>query len=98
MHIDDLVAGVLGTYRNLNWGMPLKISSGIGTSFIQLAESILAAIGKETIPIATERDKPEGAFARVGNRNLQDRYGLTLKTPLSEGVMQTLRFLDSQLK
>ena len=98
VHIDDLVAGVLGTYQNLNWSTPLNISSGVGTSFYQLAELILTAVGKESIPIATERDKPEGVFARVGNRNLQDRYGLTLRTPLSEGILQTLRFLDGQIK
>jgi nucleoside-diphosphate-sugar epimerase len=94
VHIDDLVAGVLSTYQTLNWNTPLNISSGVGTSFYQLAELILLAIGKEAIPIATEKNMPEGVFARVGNRNLQERYGLTLQTSLSEGVMRTLSFLD----
>jgi nucleoside-diphosphate-sugar epimerase len=98
VHIDDIVAGVLSTYQTLNWNTPLNISSGVGTSFYQLAELILLAIGKEAIPIATEKNMPEGVFARVGNRNLQERYGLTLQTSLSEGVMQTLSFLDRQIK
>jgi len=98
VHIDDLVAGVLSTYESLNWSTPLNISSGVGTSFIQLAELILTTLGKETMVVVPETSKPEGVFARVGSRKLQEDHGLSVPTHLRDGVLQTLKFLDSRRK
>jgi nucleoside-diphosphate-sugar epimerase len=98
VYIDDLVLGVLDSHEALSWNTPMNISSGIGTSFLQLSRFILSAIGKESIPVRVERDKPEGVFARVGNRDLQDQYGITLPTSLEQGILKTLNYMERKLE
>jgi nucleoside-diphosphate-sugar epimerase len=97
VYIDDLIIGVLDTYQGLNWSTPMNISSGIGTSFVQLAKFILGAIGRDSIPVTVEMDKPEGVFARVGSRDLQEKHGLILPTSLEQGILKTLNFMEENL-
>jgi len=92
VHIEDCVACVLRCMDQIDDGSAVNISSGKLTSFIELAELVLRIAGR-TARIATQSDKPEGVFARGGDRALQDRLGFSPRISLEEGIARALSHL-----
>lgn len=94
VHIEDCVACVLTCMDQIHDGSAVNISSGKLTSFIALAELALAAAGRDA-RVTTQSDKPEGVFARGGDRTLQDKLGFVPSISLQAGIERAMNFLDS---
>lgn len=92
VHIEDCVACVLTCMDQIEDGAAVNISSGKLTSFIELAEIILQAAGRNA-RITTQSDKPEGVFARGGDRAVQERLGFVPAIPLEGGIERAIGFL-----
>ncbi|MEZ5865790.1 MAG: hypothetical protein R3D25_17610 [Geminicoccaceae bacterium] len=63
----------------------MNISSGVLTSFTELASLMLEHVGKRAT-VTNLSDMPEGNVARGGDTTLQSRLGFAPKIPLAEGV------------
>jgi GDP-L-fucose synthase len=85
VHIDDCVRCVLETMDQVDDASALNISSGVLTSFTELASLMLEHVGKRAT-VTNLSDMPEGVFARGGDTTLQSRLGFAPKIPLAEGV------------
>lgn len=66
IHIDDVVDCVLNTYARLQPGETLNIGSGVGTSFIQLAQLACRELSHEA-QIKPQPENPSGVFCRVAD-------------------------------
>jgi nucleoside-diphosphate-sugar epimerase len=95
VHIEDCIRCVLGTMDKISDGSAINISSGEFTSFRALAELILSRVGKQA-RVVTQSDKPEGVFARGGDRETQIRLGFAPIVELGQGVDRVARFLSSK--
>ncbi|PZM15583.1 NAD-dependent epimerase/dehydratase family protein [Rhizobium tubonense] len=92
IHISDCIESIWQTKELLPDGASLNLSTGIATSFIELAEVISRQIGWH--PAVTGRSShPEGVFYRCGDTALQRSYGLTPLVSLEEGIARTLEHL-----
>jgi GDP-L-fucose synthase len=96
IHIEDCVTGVLTTKDAIKDGSAINLSTGIFTSFIQLASNAAHLAGYSPEVVGTS-DKPEGVFARGGDTNLQKQLGFTAKVTLEEGIKLALRHLEASL-
>ncbi|OCP35877.1 NAD-dependent epimerase/dehydratase family protein [Ensifer sp. LC163] len=96
IHISDCVDFVWKTFSRLQNGACLNISTGIATSFIELARLVSRRIGWEP-RISGRSDKPEGVFFRCGDTTLQASYGLAPRIDLDTGVARTLDRLRSSV-
>lgn len=92
IHIDDVVRIVLETMTQLEPGNAMNLSSGIGTSFFELARKVQIVAGVE-LELRNDPTKPEGVYYRVGDNSLQSRYS-SLAIDLDEGVSRTLHYLS----
>lgn len=92
VHIQDCVRAVLSTMDKIDDGSAMNISSGLYTSFIDLAALMLERAGKRAT-VAPMSDKPEGVFARGGDRTLQAALGFTPSIPLAGGIDRALEHL-----
>ena len=96
IHIDDCIQGVASTMNKISDGSAINLSTGIPTSFIDLAEVALEQAGHPGQPlISGTSDKPEGVFARYGSIEWQSALGFTQYTSLKDGVEKTLKFLKN---
>jgi GDP-L-fucose synthase len=95
IHIEDCVAGVLTTMDQIDDGSALNLSTGILTSFKQLAKLIANQAGYNP-EITTMSDKPEGVFARGGDTTRQKKLGFTYSIELQEGIRRTLAYLSAE--
>ncbi len=85
VHIDDCVRCVLETMDQVDDGAAINISSGVLTSFTELATLMLERVGKQAT-VTNLSDMPEGVFARGGDTALQNRLGFSPRVTLAEGV------------
>lgn len=85
IHIEDCIACVLETMDKIRDGSALNISTGRLTSFIELAEMILTAMGRQA-QVHGMSDKPEGVFARAGDTGKQRALGFTPRIRLEDGI------------
>jgi nucleoside-diphosphate-sugar epimerase len=85
VHISDVVNCVLTTYPNITDGSSINISTGILTSFKELA-ALACDVAGWAPTIVGLNAKPEGVFARGGDTQLQREKGFTPKVSLREGV------------
>lgn len=92
IHISDCIDFIWQTKELLPDGASLNLSTGIATSFIELAETISRQIGWQPA-VAGRSGHPEGVFYRCGDTVLQRSYGLTPLVSLEEGVARTLEHL-----
>lgn len=92
IHISDCVDFVWRTLDLLPDGASLNLSTGIPTSFIELAEIISRQIGWNP-KVSGLADRPEGVFFRCGDTTLQQSYGLVPRISLEEGVARVLEHL-----
>lgn len=95
IHIEDCVDGVVSTMDKINDGGAVHLSTGIYTSFKDLAH--LAAQVCGYLPkIRGMTDKPSGVFARAGDTAKQKSMGIEYKTDLRSGVGKALEYLSEQ--
>jgi GDP-L-fucose synthase len=93
VHIDDCVDCILTTMDQIDNGHAINISSGVLTSFSDLAVKILASLGK-TADVVALSDKPEGVFARGGDTSLQKTLGWSPKISLEQGIDRVIRYFQ----
>lgn len=87
IHIDDICEAVMKAVE-LDIQEPINLSSGTGTSFIELAEKMMEISGHK-VPIKTDQTKPVGVFYRVGdNTKMLEFY--KPKISLEEGIKRAL--------
>ncbi|GAC13712.1 NAD-dependent epimerase/dehydratase family protein [Aliiglaciecola lipolytica] len=95
VHIDDIVKFVLKSINYMEAGESINISSGIGTSFFELAQQIQAVAGVE-LELRNDPSKPEGVFYRVGDNKKQLKF-YQLEVSLEEGIQRTLEHFTTEL-
>lgn len=97
VHIEDCVRCVLQTMDKIDDGAAINISSGQYTSFAELAAMILKQDGRGHVPVKGMADKPEGVFARGGDRTLQDQLGFVPEIPLEEGIGRVIEYWRARI-
>jgi GDP-L-fucose synthase len=95
VHIEDCVACVLGTMDKVDDGSAINISSGRLTSFIELTETMLRVAGKSA-RVGVQSNRPEGVFARGGDRERQETLGFTPNIGLEAGIARVFAHLSSK--
>ena len=95
IHIDDCVAGVIGTMDKVDDGSAINLSTGILTSFKQFARMAAGLCGYSP-EVVGNSTKPEGVFARGGDTGLQRRMGFQYKTSFSDGTKAALEYLSKK--
>jgi nucleoside-diphosphate-sugar epimerase len=87
IHIDDLIAATL-TAVDQDVRGPVNLCTGIGTSFLQLADAFTTAAGYKP-RIETLTDQPTGVPYRVGDPTLMNTF-YQPKITLAEGIHRAL--------
>ncbi|TXH85085.1 MAG: NAD-dependent epimerase/dehydratase family protein [Rhizobium sp.] len=95
IHISDCIEFIWRTKELLPDAASLNLSTGIATSFIELAETVSRQIGWRPA-IVGRSSRPEGVFYRCGDTALQQSYGLTPQVSLEEGVARMLEHLRTE--
>ncbi|MGV1794922.1 NAD-dependent epimerase/dehydratase family protein [Rhizobium sp. A37_96] len=95
IHISDCIEFIWRTKELLPDGASLNLSTGIATSFMELAETACRQIGWQPAVVGRS-SRPEGVFYRCGDTALQRSYGLTPSISLETGIMQMLEYLQSE--
>jgi GDP-L-fucose synthase len=90
IHIEDCVDGVLQTMDKIDNGDALNLSTGIYTSFKQLARQAALVCGYDPEVVGLS-DKPAGVFARGGDTAKQERYGFRHTISLREGIERAVK-------
>jgi GDP-L-fucose synthase len=93
IHIDDIVDAVLYTYRSITDGSSINLSSGQGTSFIELATLACNQLGYNP-KVAGQTNMPEGVFSRIGDNSKLQSLGWNTKISLHEGIAECIRYLQ----
>jgi nucleoside-diphosphate-sugar epimerase len=90
IHIDDLCSAIIMAAEGaFPWGMPIEIGTGVGTSFINLAQRIALEVGYEpTIVVST--DKIGSAHRRVAVTGTARSFGFEAKIKLDEGIKRSV--------
>ena len=98
IYIEDVVDAVLATYEKLKpsmtvglgFGNVCNLGTGLGMSFMKLAELIMQESGYEGL-ITNDPGKPEGVFARVADTAKLNQW-YTPTTTLLEGIRKMLAY------
>ena len=96
VHITDCVRCVVKTMDQSDRGDVFNISSGIYTSFIELAQMCLQEV-KKTSRVVGMSTMPEGVFARGGATAKQREHGFTPEIPLADGIKAAIAFRRQRL-
>lgn len=95
IHIDDCVERIVRTLFVAQPGEALNLSTGIATTFIELAKIVLTALDMESVTVKALTDKPEGVFYRVGDTFRQKTYlGKLEHISLEAGVLRAIETLQ----
>jgi GDP-L-fucose synthase len=97
IHINDCIKGVLITKDHIIDGSAINLSTGILTSFIDFAKIALLELGFDNITVNGTSDKPEGVFARGGNRDLQNSLGFNYDINFDVGIKKSIQELQNSL-
>ncbi len=97
IHIDDCVRGVLTTKDHIDDASALNLSAGKFISFIEMAKTATSIVGYRP-DVHGLSDKPEGTFARAGDRALQESLGFTPEISLEEGMKRAMKFLEESIE
>jgi len=73
IYIEDVLDAVFASEGQLKRGEALNLGSGVGTSFVQLAEIAGKVIGHKA-EVVNDSSKPEGVFARVADCEKMFKY------------------------
>lgn len=91
IHVDDIVGAVQARLAaGVEGYTTLNISTGIPTSFTQLAARIRESVGG-SYGIVADSSKPEGVRYRVGDPTELNRY-FTPKVTLAEGIARVIEY------
>ncbi len=93
IHIDDCSRGILILTDKIDDGGAINLSTGIYTSFLDLAKLISNEIGINP-EIQGQSSLPEGVFARAGDTKKQSILGFTPEIALTEGIQDALSYLN----
>jgi nucleoside-diphosphate-sugar epimerase len=93
IHIDDIVDAVLHTYSGIADGSSINLSSGQGTSFIELASLACSQLGYNP-KVTGQTNMPEGVFSRIGDNSKLLSLGWKAKISLPEGIEECIRYLQ----
>lgn len=96
IHIDDCIEGIIRLAPQIEDGSAVNLSTGIFTSFIQLA-GIASEIAGFKHQVSGMSDKPEGVFARGGDTTKQLALGFRTKIDLATGVRRAIQYLEARL-
>lgn len=91
IHIEDCVDGILQTMNQIDNAEAVNLSSGIYTSFKQLASLAAEACGYQPRIIGLS-NQPSGVFARAGDTTRQRELGFTPQTDLRTGVSRAISY------
>jgi GDP-L-fucose synthase len=94
IHVDDCIRGVASTMDAIDDAGAVNLSTGIATSFADLARLAVRLAGYEAV-VEAATEEPEGVFARVGDTTKQGALGFEGRLPLRAGVERTLEHLAS---
>lgn len=89
IHIDDCVRGVLLTMDKIDDGSALNLSTGILTTFKEFASMAARLLGYDPVVVGTST-KPEGVFARGGDRRRQQQFGFEYSISFRDGIRRAL--------
>jgi len=93
VYIEDCINLICNHSKDLYDSSAINISTGIGTSFNQLANLVLKILNKNNT-IINSSDKPEGVFYRVGDTNLQEKHNFKQRTNLEDGVKYAVEYFN----
>jgi GDP-L-fucose synthase len=91
IHITDCVRFVMESMDKVDNGDAINLSTGRKTTFKEFAKIAANAVGYDPVVIGTS-DRPEGVFARVGGRKLQDKLNLIPSVTFEEGVSKGVAY------
>lgn len=91
IHITDCVDFVLKSMNSIENGGAINLSTGRLASFKEFAMIAANVVGYSPVITGTS-DKPEGVFARGGDRELQDKLGLKPTITFEEGVARGVAY------
>ncbi len=92
IHIDDCVRGVMTTMGAVGDGGAVNLSTGVLTSFIELATVVAEVLGYRA-EIEPMSQQPEGMFARGGDTTKQHELGFDAGITLRSGVERQIEYL-----
>lgn len=96
IHIEDCIDGILETMNQIDAAEPVNLSTGIYTSFKQLASLAADVCGYEPRIVGLS-DQPSGVFARAGDTTRQRELGFIPQIDLRTGVERAIRyFMEKQ--
>jgi GDP-L-fucose synthase len=95
IHISDCVDGVLSTMDKIDDASAINLSTGIFTSFKELAATAANIAGYNPSIIGTS-NKPEGVFARAGDTKFQNSLGFNAKTQITDGIKMALEYFANE--
>jgi nucleoside-diphosphate-sugar epimerase len=90
IHIDDCVRGVIATMDRIDDGDALNLSTGVLTSFVDLA-TVTAELCGYAPRIEGMSDKPSGVYARGGDTQKPTSFGFAPAITLGTGLRRALR-------
>lgn len=91
IHIDDCVAGVVGTMDQIHDGNAVNLSTGIYTSFIEFAR-LAAALCGYSPDVRGLSDQPAGVHARGGDTRKQLALGFKYQIDFATGLKRALDY------
>lgn len=91
IHIEDCVDGTMATMEAIDDGRALNLSTGIYTSFKEVARLAAEAVGysPEVVGLTSQ---PSGVFARAGDTTRQAELGFRAKRTLAEGISDAVKW------
>jgi nucleoside-diphosphate-sugar epimerase len=93
IHIEDCVDGILLTVDQLHHAEAINLSTGILTSFIELAR-LAADVAGYKPQVSGMSDKPTGVFARGGECTKQKKLGFQPKITLRNGLERAFAYFE----
>jgi GDP-L-fucose synthase len=95
IHIEDCVDGVLQSMDRINDAQALNLSTGIYTSFRELARLAARQCGYKPHVIG-RLDHPAGVFARAGDTTKQRALGVAPRIGLQTGIERVIGRLERE--
>ncbi len=93
IHIDDCVEGVIKTMDQIDNAEAINLSTGILTSFKEFVKIAANKLNFNPEVYGTT-NKPEGVFARGGDRNKQINLGFDVSISFEKGIERALNYFS----
>ena len=93
--IDDFCEGIMAAIDRFPHGGTYTLGTGIGTSFVDLAQMIASAVGY-TPQIVCDESKASSTLVRVAQQRGQPDYGWMPKTSLAKGIAKSIAYFKAQ--